>query len=99
MIKFFENPVIATLLLVALIAFCILVLNVAGSPTLDRVEWCEETYRVQRGDSLWTVSRDYCPENVDRREWIDKVQSLNGLTSDLIYPGQELLVLVPVEEG
>jgi hypothetical protein len=98
MTKLLSNPVIAVLLLVALIAVCILVLNVAFGPTMERVEWREETYRVQSGDSLWIISRDYCPENVDRREWIEEVQALNGLTSSFIYPGQQLTVLAPVEE-
>lgn len=99
MTKFLSNPVSAALLLLAVVVVCILVLSLAGRSTLDRVEWHEETYRVRSGDSLWTISRDYCPENVDRREWIEDVQSRNGLTSSDIYPGQRLTVLVPVEEG
>lgn len=97
MTKFLSNPVIATLILLVLIAVSFLVLALACQSTLDRVEWREETYRVQSGDSLWIISRDYCPDNVDRREWIDEVQQRNGLTSSFIYPGQTLTVLVPVK--
>ena len=99
MTKYLNNPLITVLLLLVLIAACFLVLALVGRPTMDRVEWREETYRVQSGDSLWTISREYCPDEVDRREWIDAVQTRNGLTSSFIYPGQRLTVLVPVEEA
>lgn len=98
MMKFLENPLITVLLLLALIAGAFLVLSLASGSTMDRVEWREETYHVQSGDSLWIISRDYCPDGVDRREWIDAVQSRNGLTSSFIYPGQRLTVLVPATE-
>lgn len=98
MMKLLSNPVIAMLLLVVLIATSILVLNLATRPTMERVVWQEDTYRVKSGDSLWAISGQYCPDNVDRREWIEEVQSLNGLTSSFIYPGQKLTVLAP-EEG
>ncbi len=98
MTKFIENPVISVLLLMVLIIWCFLVLNIALGSTMDGIEWQEEIYRVQSGDSLWTVSHNYCPDSVDRREWIDQVQRLNGLTSGVIYAGQELTVLAPVEE-
>lgn len=98
MTKYLNNPLITVLLLLVLIATCFLVLALVGGSTMDRVEWREETYRVQSGDSLWIISREYCPDNVDRREWIDAVQTRNGLTSSFIYPGQRLTVLVPVEE-
>lgn len=98
MMKLLNNPVIAILLLLVLITIAILVLSFAGRSTLDRVEWQEETYRVKSGDSLWAISGRYCPDSVDRREWVDEVQALNGLTSSTIYPGQRLTVLVP-EEG
>ena len=88
----------AVLCLLALIVAAVLLLNAVLVPTMSRVEWQRETYRVKSGDSLWTISRDFCPDNVDRREWIYEVQSINGLTSSFIYPGQQLIVLA-VKEG
>lgn len=98
MMRILNNPLIATLLLILLIAIAFLVLSLAGSSTLERVEWQEETYRVQSGDSLWAISYEYCPDNVDRREWIAEIQTINGLTSNVIHPGQRLTVLA-VKEG
>lgn len=98
MTKLLSNPTIMVLTLVLLIVVSILVLSLACRSTLDRIEWHEEVYRVQSGDSLWAISGQYCPDSVDRREWIEEVQNLNGLTSSFIYPGQRLTVLVPEEE-
>ena len=97
MMKILNNPLIMALLLIVLIVASCLVLNVAAGSTMSRVDWKRETYRVQSGDSLWAISRDYCPDNVDRQEWINEIQEINGLTSSFIYPGQKITVLVPVE--
>lgn len=98
MMKILSNPLIAILLLLVLITTSFLVLSIASQSTMERVDWCEETYRVQSGDSLWIISREFVPDCVDRREWIEDVRQRNGLTSEFIYPGQTLTVLAPVEE-
>lgn len=99
MTKFFESNLAAVSVLLVIAIVGVLVLNFAFQSTMERVDWLEETYRVQSGDSLWAISGRYCPDNVDRREWIAEVQDLNGLTSSVIYPGQRLTVLVPAEEA
>lgn len=92
---FNANTLLIVLLCVAIVVGSILALNWAFQPTMDRVEWREELYTVERGDSLWAISRKYCPDNVDPREWIDEIQVLNHLPDATIYPGQSLIVLAP----
>lgn len=98
MVRILSNTLVATLILILLIAVSFLVLSLACSSTMSRVEWQETTYRVQSGDSLWAISHDYCPDGVDRREWVEEIRELNGLTGSIIYPGQTLTVLVAAEE-
>lgn len=81
------------LLLVVLLA----IIAVVGSSPFDRDEWQEEIYVVKKGDSLWEIAGRYCPENVDRREWIHEIEDLNEMESSKIYPGQRLIVLAPKE--
>jgi membrane-bound lytic murein transglycosylase D len=45
------------------------------------------TYRVQRGDSLWTIAKRYEVTARDLMVW-------NGLTSSRIYPGDEVRIYV-----
>lgn len=97
MTKLSNSPLFLVLVLLALVAVSILVFNTAFGSTMKRVDWREESYRVKSGDSLWAISGKYCPDDVDRREWIEEVQKLNGLTSSFLYAGQRLTVLVPID--
>lgn len=93
------NNLIAALFVAVLLVLCILILVWAVQPTMDGIEWREETYRVQTGDTLWSISSGYCPDGVDRREWIEEIRALNGMDGSIIYPGQRLTVLVAAKEG
>jgi hypothetical protein len=97
MTKYLSSTTLTIVLLLALVVISILVLNHAFQSTMDRVEWQEETYKVKAGDSLWAISGDYCPDSVDRREWINEIQVLNGLKDSVVHPGQKLIVLAPAE--
>lgn len=44
-------------------------------------------YRVRRGDSLWTIAREFDSS-------VEEIRSWNNLDDDVIYPGTELLVAV-----
>jgi nucleoid-associated protein YgaU len=46
---------------------------------------------VQQGDSLWEIAQRVSP-GADPREVVSGIRDLNGLSSNLIQPGQVLLV-------
>ncbi|MGD6854338.1 LysM peptidoglycan-binding domain-containing protein [Bacillus infantis] len=48
----------------------------------------EQTHKVASGDTLWKISRQY---HINTGE----LQSWNGLSGSIIYPGQELSVIAP----
>ena len=94
-----NNTLMVLLLAAVLILAAVLLLHWAVQPTMDDIDWLEEEYIVTRGDTLWAISYDYCPADVDRREWIDEIRALNDLQDCTIYPGQSLTVLAPAKEG
>lgn len=49
------------------------------------------TVIVQPGDTLWEIARGLAPDD-DPREIVQRLLDLNGLTSPIIVPGQELAV-------
>ncbi len=46
---------------------------------------------VEQGDSLWSIAQVVAP-TADPREVVEEIRTLNGLRSNLIQPGQVLLV-------
>ncbi|MCU0283398.1 MAG: LysM peptidoglycan-binding domain-containing protein [Candidatus Nanopelagicales bacterium] len=52
------------------------------------------TVVVEEGDSLWAIAERVMPAT-DPREVVEEMRSLNGMRSNLIQPGQALLVPVP----
>lgn len=90
-----SNNITAALAMVILLIVGLTVLVMAVQPTMKQIDWSEETYIVKSGDTLWTIADKYCPEIVDKREWIAEVQELNQLNNSTIHPGQMLKVLAP----
>ena len=95
MTKLFANNALMILIVAAIIVVVsVLVLNYAFQSSMDGIEWREEVHRVQRGETLWSIANEYCPDQVDRREWIEEIRTLNDMTDSIVHPGQPLIVLI-----
>lgn len=94
--KFLTQNSLTALALLALVVVCILLLNWSFGDTMDGYKWQEELYYVEAGDTLWSISHEYCPEGVDRGEWIAEVQAINNLPNSNIRAGDDIIVLVAI---
>jgi LysM repeat protein len=69
--------------------------RLAGEPARAGTGWAPPVVTasviVQQGDSLWTIAQQVSP-GADPREVVSRIRDLNGLRSNLIQPGQVLLV-------
>jgi nucleoid-associated protein YgaU len=61
----------------------------AGAGPSDPV--AVERVSVEQGDSLWLIAERVAPER-DPRDVVHRLRELNGLDSNLIQPGQVLLI-------
>lgn len=53
-----------------------------------------EIVYVYSGDTLWSLSKKFVPQDMDMRQYIDNVIKVNNLKSVMIKPGQ--LLYMPV---
>lgn len=88
-----DIPTLILSVVAALIVSLIVCSAFCYVPKIERVEWEEVTHKVERGETLWEISKLYCPGDVDCRDWIEKVKEINGIGST-IYTGDRLTVLV-----
>jgi hypothetical protein len=51
-----------------------------------------KSIEIESGDSLWSISKQYCDSTDDIREYMNELKELNALTSDYIQEGQHLIV-------
>jgi hypothetical protein len=78
----------------ALTILIILLLIALTFKTINTTEhnFKEIEYTVAYGETLWSIAEDYCPEDMDIREYIDKLH-----ISPNIYEGQTITILEEVK--
>lgn len=75
--------------IIAAVAVLAVLLAGAGKPR----EYTEEVITVQSGDTLWGIAGAYCPEDMDKRDYIRAIEADNGCGAD-IKAGEILTVRV-----
>lgn len=83
--KFIRSTTIAILLLIGLFNISIAKSN-KEAETID--------YTIVRGQTLWSIAREYTPDNKDIRETIHEIRELNNLTDATIYEGQTIKIKI-----
>lgn len=53
-----------------------------------------QTYMVSPGDTLWSIATEYCPKNIDKRDYISDIIELNHIEDCTIYPHRSIQVIV-----
>lgn len=89
------NIIITVLLLMIICLFLILVFPnkiVVASADSGR-EKVVTTLQIKSGDTFWSIAGKYITEEYsDRSDYVKEIKKSNGITSDLLYEGQYIIV-------
>ena len=79
------------------LAICIVLLSILLRVVdMTQHDMTPTQYLVRKGDTLWSLSQTYCPDDMDCRDWIDKVEQVNGLHNGNIKTGQIITIYTEV---
>ena len=53
-------------------------------------------YTYDSGNTVWEMAEKYCPENMDIRELIAEIESLNGIKNSTVHAGS--VYKIPIYE-
>lgn len=82
---------------IAIILILILIIAFTVAASQDKPEMIEATYTVKKGDTLWSIAERYCPNTMDKREYIWIVQKINNLSQNTyLIPNAEIKILKEV---
>lgn len=56
-------------------------------------DWNEFSYTVSSGETLWEIADKYCPEDMDKRDYIEEIRELNNMDTYTLDAWQELTLL------
>lgn len=88
-IRFFSFILIAMLLTVTAMN-TILGFNNAEGQTKDLYTIVEVTY----GDTIWDIAREHLSDDMDLRDAVHMIMSINNITAEELQPGQSLKIPV-----
>ncbi len=82
------------LIIVLCLLLIIYALSRISNTKYDRGGFREIPHTVSSGETLWSISKQYCPSDMDIRQYIDLLEQTNSISaSGYIYPGDKLILL------
>lgn len=82
------------------VLFILLIIIFVGGVALllnqEDIDLYTVDYRVREGDTLYDIADKFCPEEMDKREYVYEVKQLNDTDGNLEI-GEELKILVEGE--
>ena len=65
-----------------MLAIIIVALLLSGGKA-DKQTYVEDTVVVHKGDTLWGIAELYCPEGMDKREYVRAIEADNDCTANI----------------
>lgn len=69
-------------------------ISVKVSSMPERSDFTAVAHTVKPGETPWSIADGYCPDGLDKREYLEWCAEENGFKSwDIIYPGESYIFL------
>lgn len=66
----------------------------------DKPQMYEAPYTVKIGDTLWSIAERYCPNTMNKCEYVYKLRKLNGLPQNTyLLPNTKIKILKEIKNG
>lgn len=72
----------------------LLIIEIVILCSCNKQEIHTQTYVVTQGDTLWSIASEYCPKNIDKRDYIDELIKLNNIENCMIRANSSIQVIV-----
>lgn len=84
--KFIRSMAIVIFLLVALFNISIAKSNSEEAEYID--------YTITKGETLWSIAREYTPDNKDIRQTIYEIKQINNMQTSNVYENQTIKIKI-----
>lgn len=82
--------VIATAITASLVGSFVTFMVMKDHPKV--VEASQTAVSVEEGDTLWNIAREYCPSEMDVRDYIHLVCKVNDREEPVVYVGEDIIL-------
>lgn len=84
---------IASLIMIIIVGVSsILVVNASNKTEEKKCTRYYTSVCIDSNDTLWSIAKEYRPDNCDISTYISDIKAINHMTSDTIYAGQNIIV-------
>ena len=84
--KFIRTITIAIFLLIAIFNFSIAKSNQEEAEIID--------YTISKGQTLWSIAKEYTPDSKDIRQTIYEIKQLNNMSDSTVYENQTIKIKI-----
>ena len=85
--------VLAVIMVAAISIYGIIIVNASNSsPEKSQTQRFYTSITVQPDDTLWNIADYYASDGESNQQYINAIKSLNNMTDDTIYSGQNIVI-------
>ena len=84
--------VLAVIMVAAISIYGIIIVNASNSNPESQTQRFYTSITVQPDDTLWNIADSYASDGESHQQYINAVKSLNNMTDDTIYSGQNIVI-------